>query len=536
MSKLKAVVVATLPIFLLGSCAMVGPDYKTPETKVESQWETGAKNVKSEPVKDMAWWESFNDPVMTSLIEEGYKNNLSLQSAGVKVLQTRAQFAESVGDLYPQSQTLSGNYIQQGIGSGNSLSNVIPSTFDTASYSVSAGWEVDFWGKYRRAIRSNDASFLSSIAAYDNMLVSLTGEIASNYVAIRMYEEQLDVTEDNIVLQKESLRIAKARYESGEVSLLDVEQALTQLNQTIASLPPIRISLQKQKNALAVLLGTTPDKVNGLLLVKGKKAHQHRSLEKNNGIPVAPSSVTVGIPKDVLRQRPDVHQAELDAIAQSEGIGAVKAQLYPAFSLSGSFGFSSSNIPPQETSDIFQWSNHTYSIGPSLSLPLLNYGQITNQVRAQDAIFQQAILNYQNVVLEAQQEVQDGIVSYVESQNTVQALILANESAKKTTELSLIRYKAGETDYTTVLDAEQQQLSVQMSLTDALGDIPQGLISLYRALGGGWQIRKGHPIVPQAMKDEMAERTNWGSLLEESNDEAPKDIKEQMRELWLPNW
>jgi NodT family efflux transporter outer membrane factor (OMF) lipoprotein len=533
MSKLRAIVVATLPLFLFSSCTMVGPDYKRPDVDVASQWKTENKNVKSAPVQDADWWKSFNDPILTSLIETGYRDNLSVQSAAVKVLQYRAQLAESVGDLYPQSQSLSANYIQQTIGSGNTLSTLIPSRFETASATISPAWEIDFWGKYRRAIQSNDASFFSSMAAYDQALVTLTSDIATNYVAIRMYEEQIAVTEDNIYLQKDSLRIARARFEAGQVSLLDVEQALTQLYQTESSLPPIRINLQKEKDALAVLLGTTPDKVDKLLKTEVQSRNKHKIINK---IPIAPSTVAVGIPKDLLRQRPDVHQAELDAIAQSEGIGAVKAQLYPALSLSGSFGFASNNIPPSEMSNIFSWNNRTVSIGPSLSLPLLNYGQITNQVRAQDAIFQQAILNYQNVVLTAQKEVQDGIVSYVESQKTLQALKLANDAAIRSTQLSIIRYKAGESDYTTVLDAEQQQLSVQMSLAGAQADIPEGLISLYKALGGGWQIRKGHTIVPETLKEGMSKRTNWGNLLKEPNNGIPTNKTEQIEETWLPNW
>jgi NodT family efflux transporter outer membrane factor (OMF) lipoprotein len=525
MPKLKVLVPTILLPFLLSACNnMVGPDYKKPALNVASTWNTDHQGVKTKPVQSVAWWESFNDPVLTSLVEEGYKNNLTVQSAGVKVLQARAQLAQSVGELYPQQQALSGSYTHEEIGQGNQFSSVIPSSFDLASASVNANWEIDFWGKYRRAIQANDANFLSSLAAYDSALVSLTGDIASSYVSIRTYQTQIYVTEENIKVQKESLRIARSRYESGQVSLLDVEQALTELNKTLASLPPLKTDLQKEKDTLAVLLGTTPDKVDALIQSNRPK------------IPVVPNSIAVGIPKDVLRQRPDVHEAELTAIAQSESIGAVKAQLYPALSLSGTFGYTSNDINGNSVGDLFKWTNHTISIGPSLTLPILNYGQITNQVRAQDAIFQQAILNYQNVVLNAQKEVQDGIVSYVEAQKTTKDLIAANAAAVKTTELALIRYKAGETDYTTVLDAEKEQLDVQTSLTDAQGGIPQGLISLYRALGGGWQIRKGHDVVPDATKKEMTNRTNWGNLLVPTNHEAPKDKQEEIEQTYLPSW
>lgn len=529
MFKIKTISAAISALFLLNACTMVGPDYKKPDTQVTDKWSgidnRGANNgVKSTATQDAQWWKSFNDPVLTALIEEGYKNNLTLQSTGIKVLQARAVLAQSVGELYPQQQGLSSNYTNQTIGEGSTYASTIPSTFDTAAVSMSASWEPDFWGKYRRAIQSNDASFLASLAAYDDALVSLTAEIGSSYIAIRTYQTQIAVTEKSIRLLKESLTVVQNRYQNGQDSLSDVEQATTSLNQTQANLPTLKTSLQQQKDAMAVLIGTTPDKVDAFLS-KGKAK-----------IPTAPNSVAVGIPKDVLRQRPDVHQAELQAMAQSEAIGAVKAQLYPAFSLTGSFGYSSSNIGSNSISDIFQWSNHTVSIGPSLSLPLFNYGQITNQVRQQDALFQQAIFNYQNTVLTAQKEVQDGIVSYVESQQSLKAMNLANDAAVRTTQLTLTRYEAGAVDYSAVLDAEQQQLAVQTALVNAQGSVPQGLISLYRALGGGWQIRQGHDVVSNDVKKQMSDRTNWGSLLEQPNHEPPTNTMQKMKQTDLPSW
>jgi len=518
MRKIQVMIMAVV----LTACTTVGPDFQSPTVQTANHWAGDNRSVRNTPAHTADWWKVFHDPVLTSLIERGYHHNLSLQAAGVSVLQARAQLAQSVGMLYPQQQTLTGNYVYQRIG-GSSLSGLLPSSFNTDSIGVAANWEIDFWGKYRRAIQSNDANFLASLAAYDAALVTLTAEIASTYVNICTYEKLIQVTQSNIRIQKESLNIALSRFNAGETSLLDVEQAKTQLSETLASLPPLEANLQQQKDALAVLLGTTPNKV-GPLLSGGK------------GIPKAPASVAVGIPKDLLRQRPDVQQAELQALAQSAAVGVQEANLYPALSLSGSFSFASSNINDSSTSDIFQWSNRTISFGPYLSLPIFNYGQLTNAVRAQDAAFQEAILNYQNVVLQAQQEVQDGIVSYVQSQKAVNSLIQANTSAERSTHLAMIRYKEGQTDYTTVLNAEQDQLSVQTSLTRQQGNVPQGLIALYRALGGGWQIRQGNDVVSDETKMEMAQRTNWGNLLEQTSHEAPKTVREQAQQTQVPNW
>lgn len=516
----------TLLSCLLLSACMVGPDYKEPKLNIAGQWMQASTKkkaaVSASCPKTANWWKLFDDPSLTALIYQGYQNNLTLQTAGIRVLQTRAQLAQSVGQLYPQQQALVGDYTYHRIG-GSSLQDILPPSFSTASLGFSANWEIDFWGKYRRAIQSNDASFLASVAAYDQALVTLTADIASTYISIRTDQELIAVTKKNIQLQSTSLGIARSRYRAGETSLLDVQQAQTELAQTQAKLPSLVSHLQLQKDKLAVLLGIVPDEVD-------------KRLGKNRSIPRAPAQVEVGIPRETLAQRPDIHQARLEAIAQSAAIGATKANLYPAFSLSGSFSFAANNIGDSSISDIFRWSNRTISAGPSFNWPILNYGQITNAVRMQDAAFQQALLNYRNLVLQAQQEVQDGITQYLEAKKATRSLRTANQSSTQSSRLALIRYKEGESDYTSVLDAERQQLQVQTSLTNAKGDIAQALVGLYRALGGGWQLRAGKDVVPQPVKNEMAARTDWGNLLAPQNHLPPATRDQRLKQLYLPNW
>lgn len=511
-----------LPCLVLSACMMVGPDYKEPKKSVSQHWLKSNSAVNENPMHNVLWWDVFHDSNLTALIHHGYHNNLSIQSAGVRVLQARAQLAQSVGELYPQQQALIGNYNYNRIG-GGSLQGLLPQAFDTALLGFSANWEIDFWGKYRRAIQSNDASFLASIAAYDNALATLTADISSSYVNIRTYQELIKVTQENIKLQKMSLQLALSRYRAGQTSLLDVEQARTELSQTESSLPPLVSQLQHHKDVLAVLLGVLPNDVDKLIINK-------------HGIPQAPSTVAVGIPKEALARRPDIHQARLQAVAQSEAIGATKANLYPSFALAGTFAFASNNIYPSNVSDLFQWSNRTVTAGPTVNWPLLNYGQITNAVRVQDAAFQQALLNYLNVVLKAQQEVQDNITAYIEARKSEQYLHKADQSAIQSTKLAIIRYREGESDFTTVLDAERQQLRVQTSLVNAKGAVPLALVGLYRALGGGWQIRKGNDLVPYQIENEMAARTFWGTLLKQQNHEAPSTEWQKFTQLYLPNW
>lgn len=510
-----------LACFLLNAC-MVGPNYREPVKPVTKHWKKNNKSVNETAYRTDKWWQVFRDPTLTALINEGYNCNLTLQSTGVKVLQARAQLAQTVGSLYPQQQVMTGNYTYNRIG-GGSLQGVLPSSFDTALLGFTANWELDFWGKYRRAILSNNAAFLASVAAYDNALVTLTSDIAKSYIKIRTIEGQIKITKANIQVQRQGLGIAKARYGAGQTSLVDVEQAQTELSSTQASLPSLYASLQQQKDALSVLLGKVPNQLD-------------KELAKSKGIPKAPIQVAVGIPRETIERRPDIHQARFEAMTQSEAIGATKANLFPAFSLSGTFAFASNNIGPSSISDIFNWSNRTITASTGLNWPLLNYGQITNAVRVQDAVFQQSLINYVNLVLKAQQEVQDNITNYIEAKQAERFLVQANNAASKTLKLAIIRYKEGESDFTPVLNAEQQLLRVQSSLVNAQGDIPQSLVALYRSLGGGWEIRKGNDLVAADIKQAMAARTNWGSLLKEQNHMPPTSKGQYLKQLYLPKW
>ncbi|NCT56263.1 MAG: efflux transporter outer membrane subunit [Legionella sp.] len=513
--------IAVLACLFLTAC-MVGPDYKEPQINTPKHWAKKDKSVKEKEFKQDKWWDVFDDPNLTQLIYHGYHNNLTLHMAGMRILQARAQLAKSVGGLYPQLQTMNGNYLNYRIG-GSYLQDVLPSGFDAALLGFSANWETDFWGKFRRSVRSRDASFLSSVAAYDQALVSLISDIAHTYIGFRGSESLIRITQQNITLQETSLALTMSRYQAGAASLRDVEEAKTQLAETKARLPELISQQQIQKDALAVLLGMVPNDIEALL-------HQH------HGIPKAPEAVEVGIPREMLIRRPDVRQARFDAIMHSETIGATKAELFPAFSLSGSFYFAGNTISGATLSEMFNWSNRNTTIGPGLNWPILNYGQITNMVRTQDALFQEKLLHYQNIILIAQQEVQDNITRYTETKKAVKHYEDAVRAAMKATQLTLIQYKEGETGYTSVLYAQQQQFYTQTALVNARAELPKSLVNLYRALGGGWQIRENHDYIPETIKRDMAKRTNWGKLLLQQNHEVPETKYAQFKTLYFPTW
>ena len=485
----------------LPGCTMVGPDYAAPPLQTAAQWlEVDNTRIKADTVELKDWWRVFSDPVLDSLIQTAYEQNLPLRIAGVRVLEARARLAIAIGEFYPQQQQAFGALTYTRLSENEVAAASGDFDIREAQLGARASWEFDFWGRFRRAIQAQDANLLASMASYDDVLVSLLGDVADTYVIIRVLEQQLLIARANAKIQQETLNIANARFNAGQTGERDVQQALTQLRSTEATIPQLELSLEQSKNALAILLGMTPSEIRSRLAGPAV-------------IPAAPSTAAVGIPADLLRRRPDIRFAEYQAIAQSAQIGVTQAELYPAFSLTGSFGLIAADTHGSDLGDFFSSSSRTATIGPTFAWNILNYGQIRNAVRLEDAIFQETLVNYQNTVLLAQREVEDGLASFIKSQEAVVFLSQAAEAARKTVALARIQYEGGATDYTTVINAQAALLQQENSLAQARGDVPQGLISVYRALGGGWEIRAGKEFVPASTQEEMQKRTDWGTLL-----------------------
>jgi NodT family efflux transporter outer membrane factor (OMF) lipoprotein len=521
-----------ISFFLLTGCTMVGPDYIRPPVKVSQNWlDADDQRVKPELSEYRNWWQVFNDPILDSLIERAYRDNLSLRVAGVRVLEARAQLGIAIGELYPQTQQgfgslqyyrLSERSPQAAFQQSATQQSASSSKYWQSEIGLTASWELDFWGKFRRVIESADASLSATIADYDTALVSLTGDVANSYILIRTLENRLDIARQNVETQKENLKIVEVRLKYGTTSELDLEQAKTSLNNTLASIPVIETKLRQAKNSLSVLLGLPP-------------GHLKDVLQGPSEIPVSPPYVVVGIPTDLLRRRPDIRSAEYQAAAQCAQIGAVKADLYPAFSLNGTFGFLSSDVGTFKLSDMFQWKSRILQAGPSFQWNILNYGRITNNVRVQDARFEQLLITYQNTVLKAQQEVEDALIAFLRAQEQADFLAQAAEAARNSLNLAVQQYREGVKDFTTVLVAQQALLGEQDSLVTTLGNISTNLVGVYKALGGGWEIREGKDWLPSEIREEMTKRTNWGRLLAPAvyNPDVPEKPGSLIR---FPDW
>jgi NodT family efflux transporter outer membrane factor (OMF) lipoprotein len=490
-----------LPLCCAG--CLVGPDFSSPSAPVAEKWlEADNPSVDTRNQEYRGWWTAFHDPVLNRLIEIAYNQNLTLVDAGTRVLEARAQLGVAIGEFYPQLQQGSGSVTYIRPSHANTIEfpvNVIHN-FWRDSLGLTVNWELDFWGKFRRAIESADASYLASIANYDYVLASLLGDVATTYIGIRTLQTQIQISEENIVKQKKALAIATAKYQGGTATKLDVYQAENVLGQTESTIPQLTIQLNQGFNALAVLLGMPPQPMDPLL--RGA-----------SGIPVPPKTVAVGIPADLVRRRPDIRAAELAAMAQSAQIGIAEANLYPAFSLTGVFGTSASTVGQSKLKRVFEGSGIGFAFGPSFQWNILNYGQITNQVRVEDAALQTLLVDYQNTVLKAQQEVENGLTSFLQGRDQVDYLRQSVAAADAALSIAFLQYNLGTRDFTTVLTAEQNLYTAQNNLAMAEGGVSTGLASVYRALGGGWQIRADNEFVPAETAEEMRNRTNWGELL-----------------------
>jgi NodT family efflux transporter outer membrane factor (OMF) lipoprotein len=337
-------------------------------------------------------------------------------------------------------------------------------------YGFNLSWELDFWGRFRRAIESNAASLDASVEDYDETLVTLLGDMATNYVQMRTLEKRIEYTRQNVQLQQRTVTIAEARFRAGTSTVRDPYQARSTLEQTQAQIPELEIALRQAVNQLCILLGIPPEELRAKL---GPAP-----------IPTAPVEVAVGIPADLLRRRPEVRRAERLAAAQSAQIGVAEANFYPAISINGTLDYSAEHF-----SDLFRSNALNGSVGPSFQWSVLNYGRILNNVRFQDARFQELVAAYQQTVLSAAQEVENGLATFLRARERTDFQAACAHDAEKAVQLVQAQYDGGTVDLTSVTLLQQTLVQQQDVLTQAQGEIALGLIQVYRALGGGWQIR-----------------------------------------------
>jgi NodT family efflux transporter outer membrane factor (OMF) lipoprotein len=438
---------------------MVGPDYKPPRTAAPDKW-TGNAGPQAEEKILLQWWTEFNDPNLTSLIERAMQSNLDLKLAEQRIRQARATLGVVEAPFWPTAD-VTASYTRNRAGGPNPTKT---SLFQTGLDSV---WELDIFGGTRRNIESAQADVLASIEDRRDALVTLTSEVALNYVQLRGFQQEIVIARNNLEAQQKTAELTHKKFQGGLIGTLDVANADAQVATTASQIPQLEAAAQQTIYNLSVLLGLEP---TGLL----------KELSPTNSIPLLPPEVPTGIPSELLRRRPDIRAAEARIHSATAQIGVATADLFPKFNLAGSIT-TQANRPGK-----LRWDQRAWSFGPSVDWQIFAAGRVWSNIEVQKALQQQAVLDYQKTVLTALQDVENALVAYSKEQQRYKAIIDAVSANRKAVELSIKLYTEGQIEFLNVLVAQSSLYSSEDTLVQSTRNLSTDLIALYKALGGGW--------------------------------------------------
>ncbi len=458
-----------------GGCA-VGPDYEEPVYEAPDAWQNAAAaDVQADAPVIKNWWAAFGDSTLDSLIAKAEVSSLDLDMAVSRIREARAYHQITGGEYWPQVGT-SGNVIRTETPDFYAPGGINPAT--NWEFGLGASWEIDVWGKNRRAREASGAAVQSSIEDYRDVLVSLYADVAAAYIDIRTLQLRLDFALNNRQSQKETLDVVTAREDAGLVPLLDVAQARSNLANTEATIPFLEADLDRSLNRLAILLGQAPGSLDEQLRI-------------HSGLPQPSTELAVALPAELLRRRPDVRRSERDLASQSARIGVATAELYPSFSLGGALVLKAPEFGDLGQSGAFGW-----SFGPEVKWNLFTGGKIRGQIKVEEARTEQLLAAYEKTVLGALAEVENSLMGLRQEELRRGFLEIAAEAAQKSVELVETQYVSGLTDFQNYLDSQRVLLDQQDKLATSKGQVLTNLIYLNRALGGGWSLDDPDPDLP----------------------------------------
>jgi NodT family efflux transporter outer membrane factor (OMF) lipoprotein len=415
------------------------------------------------------WWSVLNDPVLDGLIQRASVDNLDLREALWRIRESRASLAVVSGQYYPDVDAA--GYYSRERWSENGLFPGTGDQINLHSIGFDSVWEIDVFGRISRSVESAGASYEASIEDYRDVLVALYAEVARNYVQMRAFEKRITYAQGNIQLQRKTLKLTQDRFDAELVPRLDVAQAELILADTESAVPALRILQTEAINRLGVLLGEQPGELDEQLSTK-------------EGIPEPPETINLGIPAELLRQRPDIRSAERQLAAQTAQVGVATAALYPSFSLSGAFALEATDFSKMDN-----WSSRSYAFGPSFRWNIFDGNRVRSGIKVEEARTEQLIARYEKTVLAALEEVENAMVAYAQERDRKEALARSVVAAQESVELVQEIYRNGLTDFQNVLDM-QRALSVQQDkLAESEGNVAANLIRIYKSLGGGWSTK-----------------------------------------------
>ena len=457
-----------LVLAVLSGC-MVGPNFQGPQTTLPAEW--SGPSTESRPITPAEaelthWWTLFDDPTLVVLIDSAVQSNLDLKQAEARIRQARAArgvVAAGIGPTadatgaYQRSRTASAGKGK----SGGDISNQYQAGFDS-------GWELDIFGGVRRAVEAADADLQAALETRRDVLVTLTAEVARNYIDLRAFQQRIAIARQNLAAQKHSADLTRQRFQGGFAGGLDVANADAQVATTASQIPLLESAVRQSIYSLSVLLGMDP----AALLPE---------LSPAEAIPAAPPPPPPGVPADLLRRRPDIRQAEAEIHAATARIGVATADLFPKFTIFGSAGVRSTDF-----SSWFNWDARVWSFGPSVSWNVFDMGRTRSNIELQQALQDQSLITYRQTVLNALQEVENALIASAKEAEHRRALVDAVEANRKAVDLATMLYTQGQTDFLNVLDAQRSLYATEDALVQSTGTVSTNLVALFKALGGGW--------------------------------------------------
>ncbi len=445
----------------LGGCA-VGPTYERPEVPVPAHWEINIQTAND--LANTTWWEQFRDPVLNDLVRIALQENKDVQIAAARVEEYMGRYGVTRSEQFPQiGADVAGTRTR------NSENGAItPGTNPVSAFQVDLGisFELDLWGKLRSATAAARAQLLATEEAKRTVILILVSQLANSYVQLLDYDKQLAVTRDTLRTRSESVRINGLRFKAGLISELDYQQAVAEYQNAAVQVPLLERQITQQENAISLLLGRNP----------GKIARGVVSLDQ-----LALPQVPGGLPSDLLERRPDIRQAEQQLIAANAQIGVAKAAFFPSISLTGLFGYASTDL-----SDLFKGPSRTWQFAGALVQPIFTGGALTGQLQVAEAVQKQALLNYQQVIQNAFAEVDNSLVAVKKLREQLKDEAAQVNALQRYLDLATLRYQNGYSDYLTVVDAERNLYTAQLQYVQDQGSLFAALVNLYKALGGGW--------------------------------------------------
>jgi outer membrane protein, multidrug efflux system len=468
-----AICKVALPAMMLVAGCMVGPNYHPPPTNPPESWAgitnaitnavTNAASIVTTNNADLArWWDKFGDAKLIALVQEALRTNLDVQFAEANLRQARAARGVIAGGLFP-GITGTASYTRSG---GASITE--PIYANTYQAGLDAVWELDIFGGIRRNLESANANIQAAKQNIRDVQITLVSEVAVNYIQLRSYQEQIDIANENLRSEEHTADLTRQKLRVGFVSGLDLANANAQVATTASAIPVLQTSLQQNIYALSVLLARPP-------------ADLLEDLTKPGPVPLTPPDVPVGLPSDLLRRRPDVRQAEAQLHAATAQIGVAVAELFPQFSLTGSY-----NAESDLLKTLFSPPSRFWSVGPSMTWPIFQGGSLVSNIKVQKALRDEAGITYRKTVLTALQDVENALIAFGKEWEHRKALNDAVNYNRRALDLSTALYTQGTTDFLSVLDAERSLFASQTALSQSKAAISTDLVALYKALGGGW--------------------------------------------------